>query len=659
MAVNAPVSRSFDPRTDEQRAKSRAILAAVAEQSARYQAERESWGGLTANPEAVRRSLSAARQRDELEAAREALRPDFATSCAMAANRRAAEAEDKKHAPARPRTVADADDMPAAPMNLEQLEARIETLRESLEVRDDKDKGTKALRGEQRRQVRASLNLALSIRSSMLLPKLAENRAQAVAEFLDHSEAETGMSMSPEQYAEAEEKRLKLSDMAKEIVRRLEAAGITAHRDAGDMKLWQFFIHTGMLVELPQYRRICINPVIAAQSRAGILAALEFFTQEHEFCRFWTFTTGQRCFARDIPARLDEFTRRLSKLNHWMRKNYGVEIVIRATEFGTLENHEDGNRRAEKETGRISFVLDPQTGKLEPTYHPHFHCVVYSRRGYMNKERWTELCEGVRRRWKCHCDFDGVIENPREIVKYVTKPGDVLKLDLAQLREFFEATTNRRLVVPMGALRSEIATRKAAGKKLLRKKSGRKWRWREVFDHNKTLSEADSPEQRAAADEMADAQAFDHFQRVSERAAPHWVDVDEVTTVYAGEVFKTPGGRELVGGKAVRLRDRKDFCKVVAFIPPAAGPTRRKENRLLVCGDRFDMETVKRHPLYESLHARTFTAWVAGEELARSEEAAAGSGIYVHTGTVTVPDGPPDPGRRRVKNPVQMVMETA
>lgn len=659
MFNNDPVFRAVDPRTDAQRERAREILKEVKEQSAKYEAERLTWSALTAKPDAARRCLEAALKRDEIEAAREILRPDFATSCARAANRRAAEAEYKKQSPALPRIVADIESDPAAAMNLEQLEARIECLRDSLEVRDDKEAGTKALLGEERRKVRSSLNLALSIRSSRLLPELAKNRAQAVSDFLDDSEEQTGMSMSPEQYAEAEQKRLKLSDMAKEITRRLEEAGINAHRDSGDMKLWQFFIHTGMLVELPQYRRICINPVIAAQSRAGILASLEFFTQEHKFCRFWTFTTGQRCFASDIPARLDEFNKRLRKLNHWMRKNYGVEIIIRATEFGTLESHEDGNRVAERDTGRINFELNAQTGKAEPTYHPHFHCVVYSRRGYIEKDRWTELCEKVRARWKCHCDFSGVIENPREIVKYVTKPGDVLKLDLPQLREFFEVTTNRRLVVPMGELKREIAARKAAGKKLLRKKSRKMWHWREVFDHNKTLSEAESPEQRQASDEMADANAFDHEHRLAMNAAPNWVDVDDVTTIFEGEVFKTRGGRELVGGREVRMKDKRDFCKVVAFIPPAAGPTRRKENRLLVLGDRFDLAAVKRHPLYQQLHDRTFTAWVAGEELARSEAAALGSGIYVHTGTVSVPGGPPDPGRVRVKNPVQLVMETA
>ena len=661
MVENALVSGTKnDPRTDAQRAESRARLAAVAAASARYEAERSGWSAVSVDQDAARRALEAARKRDELEAAREALRPDFATSCAMAANRRAALAEDKKHAPARLRTFADFDDTPApASFSLEQVEARMKWLRQKLETRDDPDTGEKALRGEERRQVRDSLRLCDSIRRSLMLPEVLERRQEGVREFLAHSEEQTGMSMSPEQYGEAEEKRTKLSEMAAVIVRRLEAAGITAHRDAGDMKLWQFYIHTGMLVELPQYRRICINPVIAAQSRAGILAALEFFVQEHEYCRFWTFTTGQRCFARDIPARLDEFNKKLRKLNHWMRKTYGVEIIIRATEFGTLESREDGSNVAEADTGRINFELNAETGKAEPTYHPHFHCVVYSRRGYMKKEAWTAMCERVRARWGFHCDFAGVIENPREIVKYVTKPGDVLKLDLPQLREFFEATTNRRLVVPMGALKSEISARKKVGKKLLRKKSGKAWKWREVFDHNKTLAECDTPEERAAVDEMVDAMAFDQEHRAAMNAAPHWVDVEEVTTSFAGEVFREVGGRQLVGGREVRLRDRPNLCKVVAFIPPAAGPTRRKENRLLVMGDHWDLETVKKHPLYVQLYERTLTAWRAGEELARSEAAAEGLGIYVHTGTVSVPGGPPDPGRARVKNPVQLVMETA
>ncbi len=643
----------------ERREKSRAILAAQAEASARYQAENPS--PYVARPDAARSSLAAQLERDSIDAARDAMRPDFAASVRAANRAREAKASAKLEAVEPVRTLADFDDQPCVKPTLDQLEKHLESLREMLAVHDDADTGAKALRGEERRRVRQTMHTVSALRAQMMLPALIEKREAAMARFVDESADVTGGTQSPEEYAEGLERKMKLGEMAKKICERLEQAGIEAFRDTGDVKLWRFFIHTQTLVQLPQYRRICINPAVAAQSRAGILSSLEFFCQEHRFCRFWTFTTGQRCFARDIPARLDEFNTKLRKMNYWLRKNHGLHIVIRAWEFGTLENHEDGNRVAEYDQSRINYEEDAKTGKMEPTYHPHMHCVVYSSRGHRPKEEWTALCEEVRKVWGFHCDFGGVIQNPREIVKYVTKPGDVLKLNIPQLREFFDVTTARRLVTPMGALKVQIAARKKAEKKLLRKRIRGDWKWIEVDDHNKTLSAAMTPEERAASDDMADAGVFEEECRRAANATSQLVTIDEVATYWAdtGEVIRTPGGVEMVGGRSVPLKERANFCKVVAFLPPSVSPMSRvKENCVMVMGDKFDLAEVQRHPLVETLTMRTFTGWVEGREMALAEEAAGRSAIYLDTGTVTVPgfdDGPP--GERR-KRPVQLQLST-
>ena len=641
---------------------------------------------------ARRRCVSASIEAAEMQRFRDGLGFDFQQSLARAQNAAAYRAELAEHPipfrlPPAPRTLqgtptetlvlesipridapppAPAEDAAtAAALAVGQLDHRIECLRADLALRDDPAAGTRALRGEARRLAHNSLKLCLSLRSRLMLPALTERRAAAVEGFHRESEEQTGMSMSPEQYGEQQSRRLKLSEMAREICSRLERVGVQSYRDAGDVKLWRFFIHTQMLEELPQYRRICINPVVAAQSRSHILAALEYFIQQHPFCRFWTFTTGQRCFAHEIPERLDVFCARLRKLNSWMRKEYGLEIVIRTTEFGTLETHEDGSGRAEEAQSRIVFAENPQTGANEPTYHPHFHCVVYSLRGYRPRDEWTALCARVRSRWGFCCDFgekgkSGVIQNAREIVKYVTKPGDVLKLSDPQLRAFFEATTNRRLVVPMGSLRKDIARRRDAELSLVRRREARgAWKWREVGDHNKGLTAADSPEQRAEYDDMVDASVFDAEMRRHQSAAPSWEWADDVTTVYADEVTREHTHRVPIGGREVPLRDTPEFCKVVAFIRPATGPTRRKENCVMVMGNRWDRDAVNRHPLVTSLRERTFTAWAAGELAASMEAPPPASGICLDTGTVSVNGAPPRPGGGAPKKAVQLFMETA
>lgn len=644
------------------------------------------------------RLVELAKIADDEERLRDTFRPDFATSVARARSRQAAELAEKAETPPRatlpprPKLTYGARELPvettpAAPLSdpasnrlpiaeaeeetrrlasIAEIDARMDRIRADLEARDDKKTGTHALKGTARRTAHHTVNLLAKIRARLMLPETAARRIAATESFVCDSEENTGMSMSVEQYGAAQSRRLKLGEMAHEICRRLELAGINAYRDAGDVKLWRYFIHTELLEELPQYRRVCINPAIAAQSRANILASLEFFIQNHKFCRFWTFTTGPRCFAKDIPARLDENFARLRKLNHWMRKTYGLEVVLRATEFGTLEMHENGDNRAEETQSRIHFETDPATGRTQPTYHPHFHLVVYSLRGYRPRDEWTALCKRVRARWGRMVDFgekgeSAVIQNAREIVKYVTKPGDVLRLDQVQLREFYEATSNRRLVQPMGTLRADIARRIAAEKCLLRRrvKAG-VWRWCEVDDHNKGFSVCESPEERAAADEQADANAFEMEMRRSRDAAPDWRKMDEVTTILEDGTFDRESSRRVpVGGRAVPLRDMPQFCKVVAFMRPATGPTRRKENCVMVMGNALDLPAVRRHPLVESLWWRTVDAWRAGEAMAAAEEAAGRSAIFVHTGTVSVRgETPPDPPRRPQRS-VQLHFEHA
>jgi hypothetical protein len=277
------------------------------------------------------------------------------------------------------------------------------------------------------------------------------------------------MGMDPIEYAKQTGKKTKLAEMAREICRRLESVGVQTKRDDG-CGLWTYWIHSGVWEEMDQYRRICINPVIAAQTRANTLAALEYFCQQNEFCRFWTFTTGPRCTVEEIPARLDTFFRKLSKLNHYLKKFHALEIVIRATEFGTLESESRPSKDGQW-TNEIAFgMIENEAGLSTPAplYHPHFHCVVRSMIGFRKLEEWTEVCAKVRAFWGFKCDFGragetNVIQNPREVVKYVTKPGDMLKLTPEQLKAFYEATAGRRLVCPLGTLKKEIAARKEAG----------------------------------------------------------------------------------------------------------------------------------------------------------------------------------------------------
>lgn len=498
---------------------------------------------------------------------------------------------------------------------------------------------------------------------------------EAERDFLADAEENTGVEMSVEEYSKRANLKERLREMTREIARKLELAGVKSIRDDG-YKLWAYSIHSETLEEIELYRRICVLPTVAAATRAKILAAIEFFVQENRFLRFWTLTTGDRCFVEEIPGRLDWAFERMRKLNYELRKRWGVSILLRSTEFGTVEN-------AQQSGGLLQFDRDGQ-GRLEPTYHPHLHLIVSCERGFIAPDIWEALCEFVRRFWGYHCDFTGgkkgaIITSAREFVKYVTKPGEMVKLTPEQLRKFYEATANRRLLRPMGRLAAQIAARRDpnAPKTLRRKRTANGWKWFEVWDHNKTSFNRYSEEEKAARaiiDAEADKDEAIRFAAECEAAAEALAGRIAPPSIDRGGSYDTAGnyipncrGADIPAVYSNELppvvspaRDGTavDFCRVVARIAPAATGSRLKEPRVVVMGTRFDVGAVKRHELVQQLWARTVEAWEAGEMLAHVAAQSPGQ-IYVHTGTLSVrpPDRPPPPKVR--PDPVQLVFATA
>jgi hypothetical protein len=277
-------------------------------------------------------------------------------------------------------------------------------------------------------------------------------------EFAADCTAETGAVVSPEKYEAMRKNRRRLTEMTERIAEKLKAMKIAAARPDA-VKCWAYWVHSKHMEQLPAYRRICILPTVAAAMRAPKLAALEYWLDRHPYARFWTFTTGARCGLRGedgLEARIDWLTRKLSKLNHLLSR-HGVEIVFRSVEFGGLETKSQSNAER-SEGGGLDFAADGS-----PLFHPHAHCVVVAHFGY-NPARWQAVTLAVRNFWRrngerLHCDFGEIIGNARECCKYVTKPGDLLKLSDQDLAELFEITYRAKLVHPMGSLAREIRIR--------------------------------------------------------------------------------------------------------------------------------------------------------------------------------------------------------
>jgi hypothetical protein len=453
----------------------------------------------------------------------------------------------------------------------------------------------------------------------------------AEKEFSDHCEAETGMQMSEAEFSKKKKADRLVRTQTAEIAERLKAAGVQSMRDDA-FSMFVYWIHTRTVESLPSYRRICLLPYIAAMTRAPKLAALEYFLQGNPFCRFWTFTTGPRCILADIPARLDWGFSKLRELNKTLTRIWGVQIIFRTTEFGTLEGDDAGNRTAESGWGEIT--RDDQGRAL---FHPHFHCVVTNLRGYIRPEKWAKMIAYVNSFWsrngkRVHWDAGKMIQNARECCKYVVKPGDVLKLSLDELRGFYEVTANRRLVRPMGLLAAEIRARKEAGRILRRKRVGSRLMWAETLNHNRLSVETEA--EKAERKNLEDAYAL----------------TEECERLAMLEPAAKPGGAITEAAQEIGKALLKPGCKneitaVMARIGPAAGPTPFKEPRVLVMTNRAKLclQSVTAHPLVVRLWSNTVESWEAGRALGASA-------ISVHTGTLSgeefqhdLPDFDPPP----------------
>jgi hypothetical protein len=213
----------------------------------------------------------------------------------------------------------------------------------------------------------------------------------------------------------------------------------------------------------------------------------------------------------------------------------------------------------------------------------------------------------VHRKWEHHWDAGEMIRNARECCKYVTKPGDMVKLgerSPAALAAVEAALHGLRLVTPMGTLKREIRARKLAGRCLRRKRTPDGTIWREAWDHNKH-AEQDKDDQ--------DAMFKLHQAEVKDR-----IDAKGLT----GDGADAPVGPWEHEG---RLRKKSDawICKVMARLAPAVGPRGLKEPRVIIGGTHLDRKAVMNHPLVSRLWAQTVEAWHAGLS------------ISVHTGTPT------------------------
>ena len=304
-----------------------------------------------------------------------------------------------------------------------------------------------------------------------------------------------GTAVDFDKWNEAQVQRRLLQQVSREVADRLESVGFEA-RTGRDISL--VGLQSRGILKLESYRDVRIIPEVARRKRRALLKDVEFWMAQRPFARMWTFTTGERCMIWELRERLTWLHRKVSKLNATkFMKKAGASIVFRASELGEI--------KASGVDGQFSF-------------HPHAHCLI-DLRARLSKTDWSTLLSKVSDWWGPHWDESGKVCNPRELVKYLAKPFDLLKLNGGELLRLHEITSQSRMVEGLGSLRSERAERAKAKERVDcvngRWITSRRWNSRAETDSRLTVEEL-----RMLSVEKKDARPTARLPRVLARCLP-------------------------------------------------------------------------------------------------------------------------------------------
>lgn len=445
---------------------------------------------------------------------------------------------------------------------------------------------------------------------------------------------ETGQFETAEETRERREREERLNAQGIVICDALERQGVKGYREDG-WQLWVMGVHSHEITEIPAYRRICLNPYVAHRLRLKYLNWLQYFAQGRENAlRFWTFTTGKRVLIHRLEARIKWLHRRLLELNAepWM-KSAGVRIIFRATEFGTLEP----KKRTQENDGETGGGLEGNgAGRW---YHPHAHCIVWLSKGKLSPVLWSGLLEKVWRFWGHNWDEGSSIKNMREAVKYVVKPGDMVKLAEncpAELARLQKVLFRKKLVQPMDELALEMRAAKEPGlRPALRwvdcgAKCVQRWKLEADANKNRLARGSEGSGLYSSAENRPGIVADSHqLTELTNTQAEQYMKRDRYGVKYSRDE----------SGNWIRSDDTPAICRIMARCSPAYNSRGIKEGRVVVCGSSFDVRAVLKHPLVRRMVSATAAAYAAGivEQEATARGADRVRSIRVHTGTPTVP----------------------
>jgi hypothetical protein len=302
---------------------------------------------------------------------------------------------------------------------------------------------------------------------------LIETRERASL-YLGYCKKETGDTIPDDVLLEHRRADLLLDEQTAGLAQKLEAGGYQAYRRDGS-RTFRVFVHSRHIEEIPPLRRVVILPSIAKKLRRKMLLNLEYFIQENEHCRMWTFTSGPRVNVLDLRERIQYLHRRISQLNAQpFMRDAGVSLVFRSTELGLPKLfHVEQFGEIEQENGEFFF-------------HPHAHCLAKFSK-YLHPNQFEKLLSDVKNFWGHHWDDAGEIHDANELCKYIVKPSTLLNVDQDTVVALARAVFRLKLCVPLGAFKDVFHVLKANSKQVISEPTHDGPVLRQILDWNKQI----------------------------------------------------------------------------------------------------------------------------------------------------------------------------
>jgi hypothetical protein len=255
----------------------------------------------------------------------------------------------------------------------------------------------------------------------------------------------TGKEVDSDGWLTARARNETLRRQTQRLAAALERQGISAHREGATTSL--VGLVTGQSVELTSYRSIRFLPLVAQRERREFVNQYIYMAEtDHKvgsFARYFVFTNDQPIpVGGDLRGAMDEHFREVVALGGMLKKDFGVEILLRATEMPI----------AERECAvRDEYGLT--VAEMLRAVHLHSNLSVLPTR-FLGGDGWAKVLRSIHEMFPGRQIQDcGKVEDARELIKYSVKPTDLENADDEEIAWLYRETSRAHIVQPFNRFR--------------------------------------------------------------------------------------------------------------------------------------------------------------------------------------------------------------